>query len=133
MHEHNSDMPSSEFSSWQGENWQNNKQGYVALPDSSRVYSTAAQHGEVGVKGTSAEMGPRTWETPSSVLLQPVQTGHLTYRIPGKSQDKDTAWTAACTHRQLMDPVIDAQATIGEGQNMQISVLNVLSRLGHVT
>ena len=91
MHEHNADLPSSEFSNWQGENWQNNKQGYVALPDSLRVYSTAAQHGKAGVKGTSAEMGQRTWESPSSVLLQPVQTGHLTYRIPGESQDKDTA------------------------------------------
>ena len=115
VHEHNADLPSSEYSSWQGENWQNNKQGYVALPDSSRVYSTAAQHGEAGVKGTSAEMGQRTWESPvlccySQCKLAIWHTGsqasHRTKTLPGLLPAlTDNLWTLWQMHKQQLGRV----------------------------
>jgi hypothetical protein len=128
VYEH-ADLPSRRFSSWQGENRQNNEQGTVAPPGSPRTRRSAAQHGEAGATaGGAAEIGQRARESPA--LLRPVKTGHLTYRVPGESQVEDISGTAARTRRQPLGSASDARATIGEGQNSQNSVLKFLSGLG---
>lgn len=154
VYEH-ADLPSGDFSSWQGEHRQNNGQGTVAPPRLPNASSTATQHGETGTAGTSAEIGQRARENPSSALLR---TGHLAHSVLGESQVDVISGTAARAHRHPLDPfpVSDARTTIrsdhgrnfpfsshrspipstlgdqlvNEGQDSRNSVYNFLSRLG---